>query len=133
MTTTEAVGVTTPDAPVEESFFTRVWENIKGGNLGSWPVVIGLSLIVLVFSLTAQNFFTAVNFNNVITQMAGTTMLAYGIVFVLLLGEIDLSIAPVILGGGSHLFEGLERGSLELEQVRAVDAPGVTHIKYLAG
>jgi D-xylose transport system permease protein len=88
-----------PQAPVigvdveVESLGTRVWENIKGGNLGSWPVLIGLAGIVLVFSLTAQNFFTAVNFNNIVTQMAGVTMLAFGVVFVLLLGEIDLSIA----------------------------------------
>ncbi len=76
-----------------ESLGTRVWENIKGGNLGSWPVTIGLLGIVIAFSLTAQNFFTAVNFNNIVTQMAGVTMLAFGVVFVLLLGEIDLSIA----------------------------------------
>ena len=73
----------------DESLGTRVWENIKGGNLGSLPVIVGLALIVLVFSLTAQNFFTAVNFNNIITQMAGITLLAYGVVFILLLGEID--------------------------------------------
>ena len=79
--------------PPFESFGTRLWENIKGGNLGSLPVVVGLTIIVIVFSLTAQNFFTPVNLNNIITQMAGTTMLAYGVVFVLLLGEIDLSIA----------------------------------------
>jgi dihydrofolate reductase len=48
-----------------------------------------------------------------------------------LVDEIDLSISPVILGGGERLFEGLERGSLELEQVRAVDAPRVTHVKYV--
>src|SRR5205085_1944133 len=48
---------------------------------------------VIVFSFTAQNFFTAVNLNNIITQMAGTTMLAFGVVFILLIGEIDLSIA----------------------------------------
>jgi dihydrofolate reductase len=47
-----------------------------------------------------------------------------------LVDEIDLSIAPVILGGGERLFEGLERGALKLKQVRAVDAPDVTHIKY---
>jgi len=92
--------VEAPPAPLSadpevESFGTRVWENIKGGNLGSWPVIIGLIGIVVVFSLTTENFFTAVNFNNIITQMTGTTMLAFGVVFVLLLGEIDLSIAYV--------------------------------------
>ena len=94
-----------PAAPVAapepvESFGTRVWENIKGGNLGSWPVIIGLIGIVTFFALTTENFFTPVNFNNVITQMAGTTMLAYGVVFVLLLGEIDLSIAYVSATAG---------------------------------
>ena len=79
--------------PPFESFGTRLWENFKGGNLGSFPVIVGLTIIVIVFSFTAQNFFTPVNLNNIITQMAGTTMLAYGVVFVLLLGEIDLSIA----------------------------------------
>ena len=48
--------------------------------------------IVVYFSFTATNFFTAANFVNVILQMAGVTMIAYGVVFVLLLGEIDLSI-----------------------------------------
>jgi dihydrofolate reductase len=47
--------------------------------------------------------------------------------------EIDLSIAPMILGDGARLFRGLERGALKLTQVRAVDAPGVTHIKYKVG
>jgi D-xylose transport system permease protein len=84
----------------EESFATRVYENIKGGNLGSWPVIIGLIGIVVFFGLTTTNFFTPVNFNNVITQMTGVTMLAYGVVFVLLLGEIDLSIAYVSATAG---------------------------------
>jgi len=92
VTSTAADVKTTPEPPVE-GLGTRLWENIKGGNLGSAPVIIGLTIIVIVFSLTAQNFFTPVNLNNVITQMAGTTMLAFGVVFVLLLGEIDLSIA----------------------------------------
>ena len=47
-----------------------------------------------------------------------------------LVDEIDVSIAPVILGAGARLFDGLERGRLTLKQIRAVDAPGVTHIKY---
>jgi D-xylose transport system permease protein len=84
----------------DESFATRIYENIKGGNLGSWPVIIGLIGIVTFFGLTTPNFFTPVNFNNVIAQMAGVTMLAYGVVFVLLLGEIDLSIAYVSATAG---------------------------------
>jgi dihydrofolate reductase len=47
-----------------------------------------------------------------------------------LVDEIDVSISPMILGGGERLFEGLAPGTLALEQIRAVDAPGVTHIKY---
>jgi dihydrofolate reductase len=50
-----------------------------------------------------------------------------------LVNEIDISIAPVILSSGARLFDGLEGGALKLEQVRAVDAPGVTHIKYKVG
>ena len=65
------------------------------GNLGVLPIVVGLVFIVVFFSFKATNFFTAENFNNIIIQMAGTTMLAYGVVFVLLLGEIDLSIGYV--------------------------------------
>ncbi len=44
---------------------------------------------------TAQNFATPGNFTNIITQMAGTCLLAYGVVFVLLIGEIDLSVGFV--------------------------------------
>jgi dihydrofolate reductase len=47
-----------------------------------------------------------------------------------LVDEIDVSIAPLILGAGARLFEGVEQGMVELHQIRAVDAPGVTHIKY---
>jgi D-xylose transport system permease protein len=88
----ETVVFETTTEPVE-SLRTQLWEDFKGGNLGSAPVILGLTVIVIVFAFTAQNFFTAVNLNNIIVQMAGTTMLAYGVVFVLLLGEIDLSIA----------------------------------------
>ena len=62
--------------------------------------MIGLVLIVIFFSFKAENFLTAPNFTNIITQMAGVTMLAYGVVFVLLIGEIDLSISYVAGVGG---------------------------------
>jgi len=79
-------------ATEHEGIWQRALANIKTGNLGVLPIVIGLVFIVTFFSFKATNFFTADNFNNVIVQMAGVTMLAFGVVFVLLLGEIDLSI-----------------------------------------
>jgi D-xylose transport system permease protein len=73
----------------------RIREAVRSGNLGSLPVISALALVVLYFGLTADNFFTPVNFSNLIGQMTGTCMLAYGVVFVLLIGEIDLSIGFV--------------------------------------
>jgi D-xylose transport system permease protein len=70
----------------------RAWLNLRTGNLGPLPIIVGLVIVVILFRFTATNFFTAVNFVNLIEQTAGTAMLAYGVVFVLLLGEIDLSI-----------------------------------------
>ncbi|HUQ21569.1 MAG TPA: hypothetical protein VM049_00985 [Gaiellaceae bacterium] len=82
-------------AEVPSGFFGRVVDNIRGGNLGSWPVLIGLAVIVVFFSFKADNFLSPGNFSNIITQMAGVTLLAYGVVFVLLIGEIDLSISYI--------------------------------------
>ena len=47
-----------------------------------------------------------------------------------LLDELELHIVPLLLGGGARLFDNLGDADVQLEQVRAVDAPGVTHIKY---
>jgi dihydrofolate reductase len=47
-----------------------------------------------------------------------------------LVDEIGVSIAPLILGAGARLFQGPDRMTIKLKQVRATDAPGVTHIKY---
>ena len=90
-----APGIELPEGDQSEAQ-TGVWQraldNLRTGNLGVLPIVVGLILIVTFFSFKATNFFSADNFSNVIVQMAGTCMLAYGVVFVLLLGEIDLSI-----------------------------------------
>jgi D-xylose transport system permease protein len=79
----------------DESLWQRFKDNFKAGNLGSWPVILALLIVAAVFWQTAPNFATPANFTNLITQMAGTCLLAYGVVFVLLIGEIDLSIAFV--------------------------------------
>jgi dihydrofolate reductase len=43
--------------------------------------------------------------------------------------ELELHVAPIVLGGGARLFDGVNP-ELQLEQIRAVEAPGVTHLKY---
>jgi len=45
-----------------------------------------------------------------------------------LVDEFELHIVPILLGDGERLLENV--GNLKLEQVRAIQAPGVTHIKY---
>jgi dihydrofolate reductase len=45
-----------------------------------------------------------------------------------LVDEFELHIVPILLGDGERLLDNV--GNLKLEQVRAIGAPGVTHIKY---
>jgi D-xylose transport system permease protein len=68
---------------------------LRAGDVGTLPIIVGLVLIVAFFYSRNSNFLTAGNFTNLMTQMAGVTTIAIGVVFVLLLGEIDLSIAYV--------------------------------------
>ena len=48
-----------------------------------------------------------------------------------LLDELLISVVPVLLGGGARLFENLGDPLPKLRQVEAVEAPGVTHIRYV--
>jgi D-xylose transport system permease protein len=69
-------------------YFTRV----KGGEVGSLPAVLGLIVLFVFFSLMKpETFFTTFNFANLLNQSTAIIVLAMGLVFVLLLGEIDLS------------------------------------------
>jgi D-xylose transport system permease protein len=126
VSTADIVGQDAPaPAPDEEpsptnirALYERSVANLRSGNLGVVPIILGQIIVIIFFGYTATNFFTAVNFGNVIIQMAGTTMLAFGVVFVLLLGEIDLSIgyvagigalvvAELQLPGSGHQVNGL--------------------------
>ena len=93
------------------------WDAFKGGDVGCLPVIVGILAIGVFFTLKTNIFFTAVNFKNLIQQMAGTTVIAVGVVFVLLIGEIDLSVgyvsglagvtvAELQLPGSGHHFPG---------------------------
>ena len=100
---------------------SRRWDAIKAGDVGILPVIIGLIAISLFFYLRNDNFLTAGNFTNLMTQMAGVTTVAIGVVFVLLLGEIDLSIGYVSGIAGVVVAElQVPDGSWEIKGVLAI-------------
>jgi dihydrofolate reductase len=47
-----------------------------------------------------------------------------------LLDELELHVVPIFLGAGSRLLDNLANANVRLEQLRAIEAPGVTHLKY---
>jgi D-xylose transport system permease protein len=64
---------------------------VKAGDIGSLPAVLGLVSLVAVFGAMSEYFLTNRNFANLLTQAAPVMVIAMGLVFVLLLGEIDLA------------------------------------------
>ena len=72
---------------VVSDYFAR----IKAGDIGALPALLGLISLGLVFTFSSQFFLTARNMANLLTQAAPVIVIAMGLVFVLLLGEIDLS------------------------------------------
>ncbi len=64
---------------------------VRGGDMGSLPAVLGLVVLFAVFGLANSRFTSALNLANLVTQAGSICVLAMGLVFVLLLGDIDLS------------------------------------------
>ena len=64
---------------------------MRGGELGSIPALVGLIVITVVFAVVHQGFLSAYNIEALVIQAAPIIVMAMGLVFVLLLGEIDLS------------------------------------------
>jgi D-xylose transport system permease protein len=64
---------------------------IKGGDMGSLPAILGLFILAVLFTIMSPVFLTALNFANFFNQAATLIVLAMGLVFVLVLAEIDLS------------------------------------------
>jgi D-xylose transport system permease protein len=97
------------------------WEAWKAGDVGVLPVVLGLIVITAFFYWKNENFLSSGNFTNLMVQMAGITTIAIGVVFVLLIGEIDLSIGYVSGIAGVVVAElQLPDGSWEIKGVLAV-------------
>jgi len=67
------------------------WQRVRGGDSGVLPVVVGLVVIVLVFEIRTSLYLSAGNIVNLFNQAVVFVLFAIGEVFVLLLGEIDLS------------------------------------------
>jgi D-xylose transport system permease protein len=89
-----------PPAQTIGAYAKRWWTDVKGGELGSLPIVVGLVIIAIVFQVQNDRFLTAGNFVNLIVQTAPYAVIAMGVTFALLLGEIDLSIGFVSGVGG---------------------------------
>ena len=86
-----------PSGPVRDSpshlrEFTR---KLRGGELGSLPGVFSVIVIWIVFQSLDHQFLSPRNLSNLSVDIVGTGLIAVGIVFVLLLGEIDLSVGSV--------------------------------------
>jgi D-xylose transport system permease protein len=75
------------------SQYVHAWlKRVRSGDSGVLPVLIGLVVIVIVFQTQSSVFLSASNLTNLLEQGAPFVMLGMAEVFVLLLGEIDLSI-----------------------------------------
>src|SRR5262245_55353577 len=68
---------------------------ILHGDLGGLQVFIALALIWVIFQLANDRFLSAVNLTNLMLQVTAIAIISIGVVFVLLLGEIDLSVGAV--------------------------------------
>jgi len=76
-------------------YLRGAWARIRGGESGVLPVVGGLLLISILFQSLNPHFLSAGNLVNLLIQGSVFMLLAMGEVYVLLLGEIDLSIGYV--------------------------------------
>ena len=79
------------------------WQRVRGGDMGVLPAVGGLVVLGILFAALSPFFLTERNFANLLNQAAPLVVLGMALVFVLLLGEIDLS-AGVTGGVGMALF-----------------------------
>jgi D-xylose transport system permease protein len=73
----------------------EVVRRVLQGDLASVRVILGLALIWIIFQSQNSNFLTAVNLTNLMLQITAVGLISVGIVYVLLLGEIDLSVGAV--------------------------------------
>jgi len=79
------------ESPSLKGAATDYWSRVKAGDIGALPAILGLVALCGIFGAMSDVFLTPGNFANLLTQAAAVIVIAMGLVFVLLLGEIDLS------------------------------------------
>lgn len=79
------------ESPTLKGAAADYWSRIKAGDIGALPAILGLIALCGIFGAMSNVFLTPGNFANLLTQAAAVIVIAMGLVFVLLLGEIDLS------------------------------------------
>jgi D-xylose transport system permease protein len=89
--TLAAVAATAPIEGGLNDYFRNYRQRIRSGEMGSLPAVAGLILLVAVFWSLRSEFGSLANFSDLLKQSSYTIFIAMGLVFVLLLGEIDLA------------------------------------------
>jgi D-xylose transport system permease protein len=97
-TTAEVTGAGMPEPEHEttgatlRSAFGDYLDKLRGGDVGALPAILGfVSLVILFSAMRPDTFATKLNWSNLLNQSAAVIFIAMGLVFVLLLGEIDLS------------------------------------------
>jgi D-xylose transport system permease protein len=101
---TAAIGATTsPDLLVNSlGEYTRLWlRRVRSGESGALPVIIGLIALVIYFQLSQSTFLSASNIANLMGQAGWIITIAMAQAFILLLGEIDLSVGFNAAIGGT--------------------------------
>lgn len=77
------------------SGFGAYFDRLRSGDVGMFPVFVGLLLIALVFQTLNANFLTAANLVNLLVQGSVYVLIAIGTVYVLMIAEVDLSVGFV--------------------------------------
>jgi D-xylose transport system permease protein len=91
----DAAPVQTPEGVKERLNVGQMLRRLVQGDLSSVRVVLGLVVIAIIFQVQEERFLSAQNLTNLVLQITAIGLISVGIVFVLLLGEIDLSVGAV--------------------------------------
>ncbi|MEU6751511.1 sugar ABC transporter permease [Spirillospora sp. NPDC046719] len=98
VTTAPPVEQAPPGEPQDRGLratLTGMADRVRGGDLGVWPVVAGLVVIWTVMQILNPVFLSSANLVNLAMECVPVGVIALGVVFMLLVGQIDLSVGSI--------------------------------------